>query len=537
MVSPGQKISELLQSLNEEELRKLLPKSTIEIITALYPQNLWLSSFRTSIAKIPIIDLYETGKLQVFIKSLSNAKLDELVHRLELPKNLSKTEIYSAIISPPQKLRLLEFFGYNLIESIRPCFSSASNECTSQYSLFPHQINLLTRLHKQLAKQPQSAVVHMPTGSGKTRTAMHLVCLHLALNPSSVVVWLANSRELLEQAHDEFRKAWNALGNRTVKTCKLWGQFNDDIDLLTDGIVFGGLQKIYALYKNNFDVFLQLSEKPSMIIVDEAHISLAPTYRQVIEFLWKKKPGRKLVGLTATPGRTWADIEQDRELSLMFGEKKVMLDIDGYPDPVTYLIESGYLARPTFRTLNINCGIKLSKDDKAQLSSLLEVPEAVLERLGDDPQRNLKIILETKELLKRHKRVIVFAPSVASAKQLSAIMSIDSQYQASYVSGDMDAGVRDRVIKSFKTSTAMPAVLFNYGVLSTGFDAPRISAALIARPTLSLVLYSQMVGRATRGLKAGGNKDAEIVTVVDPELPGFGNIEEAFRNWEDVWHE
>lgn len=75
----------------------------------------------------------------------------------------------------------------------------------------------------------------------------------------------------------------------------------------------------------------------------------------------------------------------------------------------------------------------------------------------------------------------------------------------------------------------------NFGVLTTGFDAPKTSAVVIARPTRSLVLYSQMVGRAIRGVRAGGNPSAEIVTVVDPMLPGFGSIAEAFVNWEDVW--
>jgi superfamily II DNA or RNA helicase len=80
-------------------------------------------------------------------------------------------------------------------------------------------------------------------------------------------------------------------------------------------------------------------------------------------------------------------------------------------------------------------------------------------------------------------------------------------------------------------------VLANYGVLTAGFDAPNTSAALIARPTRSLVLYSQMLGRATRGPRAGGHQTAEIVTVIDTELPGFGSLVEAFHNWEDVWHE
>jgi len=64
---------------------------------------------------------------------------------------------------------------------------------------------------------------------------------------------------------------------------------------------------------------------------------------------------------------------------------------------------------------------------------------------------------------------------------------------------------------------------------------PKTSAAIIARPTKSLVLYSQMVGRIIRGEKVEGTKKAEIWTVVDQQLPGFRNISEAFWNWEDVW--
>jgi superfamily II DNA or RNA helicase len=94
---------------------------------------------------------------------------------------------------------------------------------------------------------------------------------------------------------------------------------------------------------------------------------------------------------------------------------------------------------------------------------------------------------------------------------------------------------RLRLIDEYKNEDAAPKILCNYGVLTTGFDAPQTSAAVIARPTRSLVLYSQMVGRAIRGPKAGGNTTAEIVTVVDSALPGFGNVAEAFKNWEDVW--
>ena len=77
-------------------------------------------------------------------------------------------------------------------------------------------------------------------------------------------------------------------------------------------------------------------------------------------------------------------------------------------------------------------------------------------------------------------------------------------------------------------------MLINYGVLTAGFDAPKTNVAIIARPTTSLVLYSQMVGRAIRGTRAGGNDKSTIFTVVD-NLPGFRDVSQAFLNWEDVW--
>ena len=77
-------------------------------------------------------------------------------------------------------------------------------------------------------------------------------------------------------------------------------------------------------------------------------------------------------------------------------------------------------------------------------------------------------------------------------------------------------------------------ILINYGVLTTGFDAPKTNIAMITRPTQSVVLYSQMVGRASRGPRAGGNKNCKIITIVD-QIPGFRALSEAFAYWDDLW--
>ena len=108
---------------------------------------------------------------------------------------------------------------------------------------------------------------------------------------------------------------------------------------------------------------------------------------------------------------------------------------------------------------------------------------------------------------------------------------------AGVVTGDTPRLERNRIITRFRSEGGQPQILCNFGVLTTGFDAPAVSAAVIARPTKSLVLYSQMVGRAIRGPRMGGTSHCMIVTVVDRDLPGFGSVAESFTNWEDIWEE
>ena len=175
----------------------------------------------------------------------------------------------------------------------------------------------------------------------------------------------------------------------------------------------------------------------------------------------------------------------------------------------------------------------LGKDLK-HIEQELELPKNILNHLAEDEQRNLRIILEVEDLGKRHQRILVFAISVEHTKLLAAVLQTRG-WQADAITGNTPPEERSRLISSYRDDAPETKILCNYGVLTTGFDAPRTSAAVIARPTKSLVLYSQMVGRAIRGVKAGGNENAEIVTVVDNELPGFGSVAEAFTNWEDVW--
>ncbi|MBD2069791.1 DEAD/DEAH box helicase [Leptolyngbya sp. FACHB-671] len=435
-----------------------------------------------------------------------------------------------------QERTLLEFFEVSFIEPELTNKTSPTEPITPAYSLFSHQRKAVRKVKHYLNLEPKRVLLHMPTGSGKTRTAMNIVTDYLRSQEPALVVWLAYSEELCEQAATEFQRAWQYLGDRDVSLHRFWGNHDLELDQVRDGIVVAGLSKIYSRAKTSIQFINRLGSRSSLVVIDEAHQAIAETYRLVLDALVVPYDKIGLLGLTATPGRTWADVSADAELADFFARRKVTLEIPGYDSPVDYLVAEGYLAKANYRPLFYESGLSLTERDLNRIKDELELPQHLLDRLAEDEQRNLRILLEIEDLALRHQRIIVFGISVQHSKLLAAVLRARG-FVADAVTGDTPPQERERLISSFKDSSPETKILCNYGVLTTGFDAPRTSAAVIARPTKSLVLYSQMVGRAIRGVRAGGNETAEIVTVIDSDLPGFGSVAEAFSNWEDVWRQ
>lgn len=404
----------------------------------------------------------------------------------------------------------------------------------ASYGLFDHQRDAVDRLATSISSPPHRAVLHMPTGAGKTRTALNLIVDELRRNEPSLVIWLAYSEELCEQTASEFVQAWMHLGNRTATLHRFWGDHQADISEIRDGFLVAGLGKMYSSVRSEYGFFAKLADRTRLVLIDEAHQAIAETYQAVLELLVDRHPETRLVGLTATPGRTWNDVDEDERLSDFFGRNKVGLRLPGYSNPVRYLIDHGYLADAEFMPLLYEGGAELSERDLREIEESIDVPASILARLAEDEQRNLLIVTRLEQLARRHSRILVFATTVEHAQTLAVVLRARGLH-ADAVTGTTPRPERERLIRGFRSDADDVRILCNYGVLTTGFDAPRTSAALIARPTKSLVLYSQMVGRATRGPKAGGNRSAEVVTVVDTALPGFADVSEAFSNWEDVW--
>ena len=410
---------------------------------------------------------------------------------------------------------------------------------TPDHPLHPFQRQVLYDLLNALSGSKlgdRRVVIHLPTGAGKTRIASHAAASLLSRRDAEgkILVWLTASEELCEQAASGLTKAWRHLGNRPVAMHRYWGSSRLDLNLLDEGFLVAGLRKLWSaanarLREGETGFLTALGHHTAGIVFDEAHQAVAPTYRFVAEQLTVDNP--PLIGLTATPGRTWRLDGNDYDLAEMFGEQKVNLDPRGHSNPVTFLITRGYLADPKFVRVDVELAETVREPDGSR-----DYREDDLRAIGNDPKWQARIVEVTREALTRHDRVMVFCPSVRSAMEAARAVDGEGWRAAAVVAGTPDEA-RGSAIAKFRSDDGKPMALFNYGVLTAGFDAPRTRCVIVARPTASLVLYSQMVGRAMRGRQSGGNRRCEILTVADTRLKGFGSVAEAFANWEELWRQ
>lgn len=398
-----------------------------------------------------------------------------------------------------------------------------------EYGLHPYQRQVYRDILSALERPERRVVAHLPTGAGKTRIATHIAAhmLNARDDGNALVIWLASSEELCEQAAESLSRAWSFVGQRKATVTHFWGNGQLDLRGVQGGFLVTGLGKLYAASRSDIGLLPHLARRAAGVIFDEAHQAIADTYAFVTEQLCSGRP--PLLGLTATPGRTSQVSQEDFQLAEMFAHTKVSIDPPGQQNPVTYLINNGYLAEPRFVPINVESATAMSEP-----TADADYTPQDLNALGADQQRNLRIAELAEKSLERHARIIVFCPSVGSALECSALLGAKN-LAADVITANTPGDERQRIINLFKSDAREHRVIFNYGVLTAGFDAPRTSCVLIARPTTSLVLYSQMAGRAMRGPQSGGNRWAEILTVVDKTLVGFWSVTDAFTNWEELW--
>ena len=530
--SPGVQTSQICEKLDDFHAAQLLPTGAFNLIKTIDPKRISGSERVKTLSKTLSLELVanDSQRREILLNAMPPSKIAELEDRIGMSVNQLRQ---ASKLEQSLRQNFLGFFGSATIPNQTNITSESAKTVLPERGLFPYQKRAASNIERYLYFEEGRVMLHLPTGTGKTRTAMSIVASHLRTRSKGLVLWLASTRELLEQAAVEFELTWKALGDRQVECLRFWSNHNPQIDKITDGIVIAGLAKLHSYGKERRRLW-SLGDRTTMVIFDEAHQAVAATYRDIVETVVTRNSKTPLLGLSATPGRTWGNIDIDASVAELFCGNKVMISFNG-SNPIRHLTNEGYLAEIDFSLLNVEPGLHLTTEDLKEVSKALDISDDLATRLGEDEKRNLRIIQCLLELAETHSRILVFAASVNNALLLESVCR-GMGLEADAVTSRTDALKRKHVIQKFKRLSGAPRILINYGVLTTGFDAPAASAALIARPTKSLVLYSQMVGRVIRGPKAAGTKHCKVVTVVDTTLPGFGDVAEAFINWEDVWN-
>ena len=406
--------------------------------------------------------------------------------------------------------------------------------CEPQRFPFPYQNWVRSDVRERLEQSPTARMlIHMPTGAGKTMTAMSIIVDYfrkIAPKPISVV-WLAHTNELCEQAVREFERNWEKQGVLPIRVHRLWGKNSNFVDIDTEKHNFfvtsfqSANSYISSSKRNAFEAIIKVGLLSKLVVVDEAHLATAPRFRATTEAL--AGANAAILGLSATPGRHAVNEtdEKTKELHKFFDDNIIKFpNNSGAPaeNPIKFLQEIGTLSKVDLRTIT-GSDERLSDAELKLCEEELELPEEVIRRISEDEARSLIVAGLATQEARNGKKIIIFCPSKDNSIITAEYLKLNG-VKAAAVTGEMPLDMRRLYIEQFASNELQ--VITNYNVLTTGFDEPSINCVIVARPTLSVVLYAQMLGRGMRGEKAGGTATCSAIIIKD-NITNLPSIDDA----------
>jgi len=379
----------------------------------------------------------------------------------------------------------------------------------------------------KLSSNNSRVMLNMPTGTGKTRTCMEIVSSFLRENPNKSVVWLADKVELIDQACLEFHDTWEYLGDRTipirrwVKDSPIGNEGKSEFICATFGTLLSrgdGLKNINI----------------GMVVVDEAHKAVAKKWKEKMKnTVIQMRNSTRVVGLTATPQRS--NDKESEELVEFFHSNRLTIKEQGDKNLMDWLEENEFLSIADDESIKAEVEMELTDRERKKLEDIdSDYSLGFLIKLASKFKFNTVITKKLRSLLEedpKH-RILYFGTTVHQSKMIMCWLRING-FTAFHIDADTDPNVRKAAIEAFRSGKLQ--VLCNWGVLTTGFDAPLTDVVVIARPTSSAVTYHQMVGRGLRGPKLGGSAKCKIVDV-DFNLSNHGTKRRhLYKFYRELW--
>lgn len=391
--------------------------------------------------------------------------------------------------------------------------------------IMPHQAEAVKAMtaYFQLDKRKEnrSGLVVMPTGSGKTYTAVNWL-LNDAVVKGYRVIWLVHRQELVEQTFMEFRKQAPTLKGTGVKKLRIIPVSGMHLGMnmaCRADVNVCSIASVANKYGYRFiERMLGVPGKNKcVVVIDEAHHAVSASYRKVITRIQKLNPAMVLLGLTATPTRM--NQSELQRLQSIFNINKNLANKIGYRGYVyevtlKQLLMSGFLAQPRYQSvkteINGEVEFNLTEGDKLFFEQFGELSERLKDQIAKSSARNKLIVKQYLDNKDIYGKTIVFAVNQMHAETLC------NEFKNAGVACDFAVSSRkdaQQVIRNFKENKFN--VLINVQILTEGSDVPDIHTVFLTRETNSESLLMQMIGRGLRGEKAGGTKDAYIVAFHD----------------------
>ena len=336
-----------------------------------------------------------------------------------------------------------------------------------EIKLFDYQEDMKERIEKAL-RLHRSVMAQMPTGTGKTYLLTAVIDSFVSNNPMEKVWIVAHRRELVSQIDETVRKFHSYYASNTSS--------------LLSSVKAVSIQWLSKHYD-------EIEEEPGMIVIDEAHHALAKTYKE----MWERFPKAKFLGLTATPCR---------------------LNGKGFTDLFDVLVQSWdvpeFISKGRLATYDF---VSIKSDGMTQrLIDSLQKRGAD----GDYQNKEMDMLLNKKPSIERlyqslkefgkDRKGIVYAINISHAQKITKLYQ-EHGVKAIAIDSKTPAAERQQDIEAFKKGDIQ--VLVNVDIFSEGFDCPDVEFVQLARPTLSLAKYLQMVGRGLRVAK--GKKNCVII--------------------------
>lgn len=336
-----------------------------------------------------------------------------------------------------------------------------------EIKLFDYQEDMKERIEKAL-RLHRSVMAQMPTGTGKTYLLTAAIDSFVEDNPNTKVWIVAHRKELVSQIEETIKKFYSYSSSK-----------NKSLLVSVKAMSIQWLARHYN----------EIEEEPGMIVIDEAHHALAKTYKE----MWERFPKAKFLGLTAMPCR---------------------LNGKGFMDLFDVLVQSWNI--PEF----------ISKGRLATYDFVSIKSDGVTQRLidslqkrgadGDYQNKEMDMLLNKRPSIERlyqsfgeygkDRKGIVYAINISHAKKIMELYQ-EHGIKAVAIDSKTPAMERQADIEAFKKGDIQ--VLVNVDIFSEGFDCPDVEFVQLARPTLSLAKYLQMVGRGLRVAK--GKKNCVII--------------------------